>query len=212
MPYPSPNPSRTARFKQSANSAWALTRHRTRQVIGLYAFVLIPMWVMFFLNKTVLFGIWNVFGIVPRTLDFGSVTGIFASWTMHGNYAHLMGNSLTLVQILFLFGIFERNAYRTVIKLIVGSGIMTWILGSPTTIIVGASGLIFAMLGYMIGGALFARRWGYLIACMVMGTTYWLILKEGLMPQAGISFAGHFGGLIAGLVIGALSNHGYDKQ
>ena len=29
--------------------------------------------------------------------------------------------------------------------------------------------------------------------------------------QTGL-FAGHFGGLVAGLVIGALSNHGYDKQ
>ena len=184
---------------------------RIKQVFGLYAFVLIPMWVMFFLNDTVFFGLWNIFGIVPRTLDIGSMIGVFSSWTMHGNFSHLVGNSLTLMQILFLFGLFENNAYRTILKLIIASGIMTWIIASPLTIHIGASGLCFAMLGFMIGGAVFARRWGYLLACIVMGTGYWLTIKQGLIPQQGISFAAHFGGLCAGLLLGANSKHAYTK-
>ena len=184
---------------------------RIKQVIGLYAFVLLPMWLMFFLNDTVFFGLWNIFGIVPRTLDIGSIIGVFASWTMHGNFSHLLGNSLTLMQILFLFGLFENNAYRTILKLIVASGIMTWIIASPLSIHIGASGLCFAMLGYMIGGAVFAKRWGYLLACIVMGTGYWFTIKQGLMPQQGISFAAHFGGLCAGLLLGANSKHAYTR-
>ena len=184
---------------------------RIKQVIGLYAFVLLPMWLMFFLNDTVFFGLWNIFGIVPRTLDIGSMIGVFASWTMHGNFSHLLGNSLTLMQILFLFGLFENNAYRTILKLIVASGIMTWIIASPLSIHIGASGLCFAMLGYMIGGAVFAKRWGYLLACIVMGTGYWFTIKQGLMPQQGISFAAHFGGLCAGLLLGANSKHAYTR-
>ena len=189
----------------------ALVISRIKQVIGLYAFVLLPMWVMFFLNDTVFFGLWNIFGIVPRALDVGSMIGVFASWTMHANFSHLVGNSLTLMQILFLFGLFENNAYRTILKLIVASGIMTWIIASPLSIHIGASGLCFAMLGYMIGGAVFARRWGYLLACIVMGTGYWLTIKQGLIPQQGISFAAHFGGLCAGLLLGANSKHAYTK-
>ena len=184
---------------------------RIKQVFGLYAFVLIPMWVMFFLNDSVFFGLWNIFGIVPRALDIGSMIGVFASWTMHGNFSHLVGNSLTLMQILFLFGLFENNAYRTVIKLIVASGLVTWVIGSPLSIHIGASGLCFAMLGFMIGGAVFARRWGYLLACIVMGAGYWLTIKQGLIPQQGISFAAHFGGLCAGLLLGANSKHAYTK-
>lgn len=182
---------------------------RLKQVIGLYAFVLVPMWGMFFLNESVLFGLWNIFGIVPRTLDLGSMIGVIASWTMHGNFAHLMGNTFILLQILFLFGLFENNAYRTILKLIVASGVATWVIASPLTIHIGASGLCFAMLGYMIGGAIFARRWGYLLACIVMGAGYWLTIKQGLMPQPGVSFAAHFGGLCAGLLIGANSKHAY---
>ncbi len=182
---------------------------RLKQVIGLYAFVLVPMWGMFFLNESVLFGLWNIFGIVPRTLDLGSMIGVIASWTMHGNFAHLMGNTFILLQILFLFGLFENNAYRTILKLIVASGVATWVIASPLTIHIGASGLCFAMLGYMIGGTVFARRWGYLLACIVMGAGYWLTIKQGLMPQPGVSFAAHFGGLCAGLLIGANSKHAY---
>lgn len=184
---------------------------RIKQVFGLYAFVLLPMWVMFFLNDTIFFGLWNIFGIVPRALDIGSMIGVVASWTMHGNFSHLLGNSLTLIQILFLFGLFENNAYRTVIKLIVAAGLVTWVIGSPLSIHIGASGLCFAMLGYMIGGALFARRWGYLLACIVMGMGYWLTIKQGLIPQQGISFAAHFGGLCAGLLLGANSEHAYTR-
>ena len=188
---------------------FTLIMARIKQVIGLYAFVFIPMWGMYFLNKVALFGMWNIFGIVPRAVDVGSMIGVFASWTMHGNFSHLLGNTLTLLQVLFLFGLFEKNAYRTVLKLIIASGLVTWVIGSPSSIHIGASGLCFAMLGYMIGGAIFARRWGYLVACIIMGTGYWLTIKQGLMPQQGISFAAHFGGLCAGLLLGANSKHTY---
>ncbi len=187
----------------------ALIMTRLKQVLGLYAFVLIPMWVMFFVNNIFLFGLWNIFGIAPRMLDLRSMVGVFASWTMHGDITHIIGNSLILLQILFLFGLFETNAYRTILKLIIASGLMTWLIGSPLSIHIGASGLCFAMLGYMIGGAVFARRWGYLLACLIMGAGFWFTIKQGLMPQQGISFAAHFGGLCAGLLLGANSNHDY---
>ncbi len=182
---------------------------RFKQVIGLYAYVLIPMWVMFLINSVFLFGLWNIFGIAPRAFDLRSMIGIFASWTMHGDITHIIGNTVLLLQILFLFGIFESNAYRTILKLIIASGMATWLIGSPLSIHIGASGLCFAMLGYVIGGAMFARRWGYLLACIVMGTGFWFTIKQGLMPQQGISFAAHFGGLCAGLLLGAYSNHDY---
>ena len=185
---------------------------RLKQVIGLYAFVLVPMWVMFFINNIFLFGLWNIFGIAPRMLDLRSMVGVFASWTMHGDITHIISNSLILLQILFLFGLFETNAYRTILKLIIASGLMTWLIGSPLSIHIGASGLCFAMLGYMIGGAVFARRWGYLLACLVMGAGFWFTIKLGLMPQQGISFAAHFGGLCAGLLLGANSNHDYSTS
>lgn len=180
-----------------------LSKQRLTQTLQLYALIFIPMWVMFFLNNTILFGKWNALGIEPREFAIGNLIGIVASWTMHANFAHIVANSLVMAQILFLFGIFERNAFRTIGLLIIGSGLLTWLLGSSHSIHIGASGLAFAMMGYMIGGAIFARRWGYLVACVVMGAGFWLAMLQGLIPQMGISFAGHFGGLITGLLYGA---------
>ena len=122
---------------------------------------------------------------------------------MHANLAHIVGNSLVMAQILFLFGLFESNAFRTIRLLIVDSGLLTWLLGSSDSIHIGASGLAFSMMGYMIGGAIFARRWGYLVACVAMGAGFWLAMLQGLIPQMGISFAGHFGGLVTGRLYGA---------
>lgn len=181
----------------------SLAKQRSLQTLKLYAVIFMPMWVMFALNSTILFGKWNHLGIEPREFSLGNIVGILGSWTMHANLGHIIGNSLVMSQILFLFGLFERNAFRTIGLLIIGSGLLTWLLGSSDSLHVGASGLAFAMMGYMIGGAIFARRWGYLVACVVMGTGFWLAMVQGLIPQMGISFAGHFGGLITGLLYGA---------
>lgn len=184
-----------------------LAKQRMVQTLRLYAVIFIPMWLMFVLNATILFGKWNLLGIRPREFGLANLFGIIGSWTMHADLAHIIGNTLLMAQILFLFGLFERNAFRTIGLLIIGSGLLTWLLGGSHSIHIGASGLAFAMMGYMLGGALFARRWAYLFACIgicfTIGAGFWLAMLQGLIPQAGISFAGHFGGLITGLLYGA---------
>lgn len=190
----------------------SLVKSRLRQTMQLYLWVFVPMWLMFLLNNSVLFGLWNVFGIVPRELSVPSFIGILASWTMHANLAHITGNSLVMAQVLFLFGVFEKKAMMTIVFLIVGSGLFTWVFGSSNSLHIGASGLAFAMMGYMIGGALFARRWGYLIACVALGVGFWLVMLSNLMPQVGVSFAGHLGGLLTGIGVGASTRHSYSQS
>lgn len=190
----------------------SLVKNRLRQTMQLYLWVFVPMWLMFLLNNSVLFGLWNVFGIVPRELSVPSFIGILASWTMHANLTHITGNSLVMAQVLFLFGVFEKKAMMTIVFLIVGSGLFTWVFGSSNSLHIGASGLAFAMMGYMIGGALFARRWGYLIACVALGVGFWLVMLSNLMPQVGVSFAGHLGGLLTGIGVGASTRHPYSQS
>ncbi len=66
---------------------------------------------------------------------------------------------------------------------------------------VGASGLIFALYGYVIGSAIIRRKISYIAFLIIFGTSYFYSLTRGLIPQEGISFAGHFGGLVAGLLV-----------
>lgn len=189
-----------------------LIKKKLDTTIKLYAMVFIPMWVMFVVNNTILFNRWNRLGIHPREFELSNLVGIFGSWTMHANLSHIIGNSILMLQILFLFSLFERNPFRVIYLLIFGSGILTWLLGASFSVHIGASGLAFAMLGFMLGSAIFARRWGYLVACVFMGASFWVAMFGGLIPQTGISFAGHFGGLLAGLFIGADSENRHTKR
>ena len=190
----------------------SLVKSRLQQTMQLYLWVFVSLWLVFFLYYRLLVGLWNVFGIVPRELSVPSFIGILASWTMHANLAHITGNSLVMAQVLFLFGVFEKKAMMTIVFLIVGSGLFTWVFGSSNSLHIGASGLAFAMMGYMIGGALFARRWGYLIACVALGVGFWLAMLSNLMPQVGVSFAGHLGGLLTGIGVGASTRHPYSQS
>jgi hypothetical protein len=44
---------------------------------------------LFFISKAYFAGsgLWNIFGIAPRTVDLRSLVGVFASLTMHGDLA-----------------------------------------------------------------------------------------------------------------------------
>ena len=81
-----------------------LIKHRLSQVIGLYGFVLIPIWVMYILNNTILFNFWNALGIIPRSLSLNSLIGVTSSWTMHGNFSHLMETPSCFSATYALFG------------------------------------------------------------------------------------------------------------
>lgn len=93
---------------------------------------------------------YNQFGIYPRTFSFNSIYGIAMSWTMHGNWNHLENNLLILIQLIIPFVIFEKQLIKKFWQLILISGCFTWILGTSNTIHIGASSLIFALIGYIL--------------------------------------------------------------
>ncbi len=72
------------------------------------------------------------------------------SWTMHGNWNHLENNLLILIQLIIPFVIFEKQLIKKFWQLILISGCFTWILGTSNTIHIGASSLIFALIGYIL--------------------------------------------------------------
>ena len=72
-------------------------------------------------------------------LKVGSMIGVMlhgqctATFSLIGQYHHVVADFI-------LFGLFEKNAYRTVIKLVIASGLVTWVIGSLSSIHIGASG------------------------------------------------------------------------
>lgn len=142
----------------------------------------------------------NVLAIKP--LDFDGLWKIGTSWLTHENFEHYKNNMIILSQLLLVFLLVEKNK-SILILLILFSGFFTWLLGG-SGLHLGASGLIFALIGYMFL-SIFRNVW-YLIFIIVMSSQLFYIVFHGLIPSQEISFSGHFGGFISGLLIAYFAN------
>ncbi len=144
-------------------------------------------------------------GIRPRQL--AGLTGIVAAPFLHDGFGHLIGNTipfLVLGCIIATSGL-QRFVQVTVITALV-AGVGTWLVGPAHTDHIGASGLVFGYLGYLVTRGVFARRIGQILVGLVVLVFYGSILW-GLLPRPGISWQGHVFGL-AGGVLSAWVIHG----
>lgn len=151
-----------------------------------------------------------MFAIKPREFGFDELIGVLTSWLSHADINHIEGNSLVLATILPFICMIEKKPMNLMLWLIIGSGGIVWVFGSANSIHIGASGVFYACLGYVISACLLGRRWVYLIpiglSFIYYGTAYVSSFMTGLIPKDEVSFAGHFGGLIIGVVIGVVYN------
>lgn len=140
----------------------------------------------------------DTYGISPREVD--ELPQIYSAWTLHFGWSHLTSNSLPL----FLFGflILLDGLRRWVISglaAITGSGLFAWLLSPPNSVTVGASGLVFGWLTYLLARGFFSRDWRQILVAVVIGGLYGSILWGVLPVQAGVSWQGHLGGAVGGL-------------
>jgi membrane associated rhomboid family serine protease len=142
-----------------------------------------------------------------RPLETDGLAGIIFAPLLHANWAHLVANTgpaLVLGFLVTLAGL-SRFIWATAIVWIVG-GFGTWLignLGSPTgveTNHIGASGLIFGWLTFLIVFGFFTRTvWEIVVGVIVLfiyGGVLW-----GVIPGTfGVSWQGHLCGAVAGVL------------
>ncbi len=154
-----------------------------------------------FLIDAVLFGInLNYFGIRPRNI--GGLHGILLSPFLHGGLYHLISNS---IGILVLGSLLKTSIGPKKLRLVmllgaIGSGVGVWLFAS-NGLVVGASGMVFAFLGYLFADAFFnpsLRSWLFAILSFLSygGALFSLI---SFVPY--ISWSAHFWGFITGILL-----------
>ena len=136
-------------------------------------------------------------GLVPR--DTSHAWGILLHPLLHANARHL---GLNAVGILLMGGLVfirsERDFWRVTALGILFGGSMTWLVGR-TDLHVGASGVIFAYLGYLLTTGWFDRKIGAIVLSLSVAAL-WGSALFGLSPfQQGISWELHLFGLIGGI-------------
>lgn len=136
-------------------------------------------------------------GIRPRTGE--GLWGILFAPLLHGGWSHLAANStlLLLLGFLILLSGVGRWLLVTAIVWVVG-GLGTWIVGQDHSVHIGASGLVFGWLTYLILRGFFAMRLGQIVLGAVLLFAYGGVLWGVLPGQPGISWQGHLFGALGG--------------
>ncbi|MEL7071493.1 MAG: rhomboid family intramembrane serine protease [Cyanobacteria bacterium J06581_3] len=144
----------------------------------------------------------DTFGILPRTAI--GLRGILFSPFLHGNFMHLISNTVPLI-VLSWFIMLSGIGDWLMVTLIAGllGGLGTWLIGSPA-IHIGASGVIFGYFGFLIARGYFERSFASIAFAVLVTFLYGGIITGVAPGQAGISWEGHLCGLIGGIIAARL--------
>ena len=146
------------------------------------------------------------FGIVPRSID--GLRGIPLMPFLHANFNHLVVNTLPVALLGALVAIQGKGGFlkATAFIMLVG-GFALWVVGREA-VHVGASGLIFGYVGYLIARAWYVRSLGAVLVAIVVIVLYGGALFGVLPTTPGVSWEGHLTGLLAGGLAARVSRPG----
>jgi membrane associated rhomboid family serine protease len=179
-----------------------MAKHTVREEIyGVLAFVGL-LWCVFFVGQVLPVRLED-FGVKPRTLS--GLIGIAAAPLLHANLQHLLSNTIPLTVLLLLLAGSRANTWIVVTGIVLLSGALLWLFGRSATHI-GASGLIYGLITYLIISGVRERRIIPLITSLIVGFLYGGALLSGVLPTytPQISWEGHLFGAIAGGVVALL--------
>lgn len=138
-------------------------------------------------------------GIVSR--EFSGLDGVLWSPLLHYGWDHLIANTVPVLLFAFLAmssGISQWVAVTSTIWLF--SGLAVWLLGPPNALTVGASGLAFGWLAYLLVRGVFNRAAGQLVLAAILLFLYGGMLFGVLPGERGVSWQGHLFGALAGVL------------
>lgn len=143
-------------------------------------------------------GALNAYGILPRHLI--GLRGILFAPFLHGGFGHLIANTIPFLILGWFVMLQETRDFFVVsaITMLV-SGLGVWLLGS-SGVHIGASGLIFGFLGFLLARGYFERNIPSIFLSIIVGALYGGMIWGVLPTRLGISWEGHLFGFIGGVL------------
>ncbi|MEM1311478.1 MAG: rhomboid family intramembrane serine protease [Cyanobacteria bacterium P01_H01_bin.153] len=181
MPLTTPKPS----WRSPRNPIWTLV------VITLL------LWGIQIANVGLFSGRLVLHGIYPRQLD--GLEGVLWAPFLHGNFRHLMHNTLPFVTLggLIMLSKAEDFWIVTIVSALI-SGLGTWLIGASNSVHIGASGVVFGYFGYLLLRGYFDRSVFAITASVLVIIFYGSFLWGVLPNQPGVSWEGHLFGFLGG--------------
>ena len=139
------------------------------------------------------------YGIIPHKVV--GLRGILFAPFLHGGFRHLMANTIPFITLGWFVMLQETSDFFivTLITMVV-SGLGTWLIGSPGSVHVGASGLIFGYLGFLLLRGFFQRNLPSILLSILVGIFYGSLIWGVLPTDPRVSWEGHLFGFVGGII------------
>lgn len=161
------------------------------------------MWGVYLINFVLPLDLRN-FGVHPR--EFSGLIGIIFCPFLHANFAHLLANSLALLPLLFIAFCYDwTRSVESIFIIILVGGLGTWIFGSPASNHIGASGLVFGLIGFLLFVGIYLRDLKAIAVSVIVFIGFGGALLSLLIVIPGVSWTGHFFGFLGGVLAAKLA-------
>lgn len=140
----------------------------------------------------------DMFSLIPR--EFYGASGILFSPFLHGSFAHLWSNIfgfIVLSGLIIWRGI--GHYCKITLFLMISTGSLVWILGPTHTMIVGASGVIFGYIGYLLASGVIERDAKNILIALAVFFFYGGALFGVFPGTPGVSWESHLAGFVCGI-------------
>ncbi|MFD6067031.1 MULTISPECIES: rhomboid family intramembrane serine protease [Amycolatopsis] len=137
-------------------------------------------------------------GIVARELS--DLDGVLWAPLLHAGWGHLFSNTVPVLVFAFLAMSAGIGRWVLVTAIIwVLSGIGVWLIAPGGTVTVGASGVAFGWLAFLLVRGIFNRAVGQILVAVVL-LGIWSGMLWGLLPgDPNVSWQGHLFGALSGV-------------
>lgn len=157
---------------------------------------LVLLWLLEVLDSFVTANL-DLLGIHPR--KWWGLPGILFAPLLHGGFPHLMTNTTAILPLAFFVAARrERDLYLVTGLVVLAGGVSVWLFGSPGSVHIGASSLVFGYIGYLMFLAWFERSLGSLALAALVLFLYGSLLFSLLPGQPGVSWESHSFGFASG--------------
>jgi len=173
----------------------------TERLPGAIAMVVVTLAVLWGLEivDTGMNGRLDAYGVRPRSLS--GLEGIPLAPFLHAGFGHLFSNSLVFAVLgVIAYAAVTLPRFVGVIAITaLSSGLGAWLFGEPNTVVIGASGVIFGLLGFLLFRGLTERSPGAITVSIMMLMIYGGTIS-GILPGVPyVSWQSHLFGFVGGV-------------
>jgi membrane associated rhomboid family serine protease len=145
------------------------------------------------------------FGVRPR--QWIGLPGILFAPMLHAGFMHLIANSIPLLVLgTTMLLLYPTASFRVLPALYLGPGMAVWLFGKEG-VHVGASGLVYGLVGYIFVAGLIRRDRRAIAASMLVAFMYGTLIWGVLPIRVGVSWETHLAAALIGVSMAIMLRH-----